>query len=98
MRTIAAHLIRRARRMSGYSQQELARLAGIPQSVLSAYERGRRQPSVAAADRILRAAGYRIALKPGVDESRSSALLPGLLDFTDAVPKRDPGELTYPRL
>lgn len=96
--TSAAMLLRRARQLSGFSQQTLARLAGIPQSVLSAYERGRRQPSVAAADRILRAAGYRIALKPGVDETRSSAVFPGLLDFTDAVPKRPRGELMYPRL
>jgi transcriptional regulator with XRE-family HTH domain len=96
--TSAAALLRRARRLSRLSQQELARLAGVSQSVLSAYERGRRQPSVAAADRIVRAAGFRIALQPGVDEARSSDILPQLLDLTDALPTRPRGELVYPRL
>ncbi|MDA8266163.1 MAG: helix-turn-helix transcriptional regulator [Actinomycetota bacterium] len=42
---------------AGCSRAELARRAGIPQSVLSAYEHRRREPSVAALTRILSAAG-----------------------------------------
>ena len=70
----------------------------MPQSVLSAYERGRRQPSVAAIDRILEAAGFRLALRPRINEKRAAALLPQLLELADALPKRERGELTYPRL
>jgi transcriptional regulator with XRE-family HTH domain len=94
----ASVFLRRARRRSGLTQQALARKVGIPQSVLSAYERGRRQPSVTAAVRILEAAGFRLALKPRVDEVRAGVLLRQLLDLADALPKRRRGELRYPPL
>lgn len=80
------------------TQNALARKAEMTQSVLSAYERGRRQPSVSAVARILTAAGFRLALKPRLDESRAGALLPQLLGLADALPKRPRGELIYPRL
>jgi transcriptional regulator with XRE-family HTH domain len=95
---VASELLRRARRAAGLTQQALARKVGIPQSVLSAYERGRRQPSVAAAVRILEAAGFRMALRPRIDERRAGDLLPQLLGLADALPKRRRGELSYPRL
>jgi len=95
---LASELLRRARRASGLTQQALARRVGIPQSVLSAYERGRRQPSVAAAARILEAAGFRLAVKPRLNEGRAGVLLPELLGLADALPKRRRGELRYPRL
>jgi transcriptional regulator with XRE-family HTH domain len=95
---LAGKLLRRARRASGLTQQALAAQARIPQSVLSAYERGRRQPSVAAVERIVEAAGFRLALKPRPDVERAGRLLPQLLDLADALPKRDRGQLMYPRL
>lgn len=91
-------LLRRARRGAGLTQRELARRTGISQSVLSAYERGRRQPSVIAAARILDAAGFRFALKPRIDEDRAGVVLPQLLGLADALPKRRRGQLSYPRL
>lgn len=94
----ASSLLRRARRASGSTQEALARRAGISQSVLSAYERGRRQPSVAAAARILEAAGFAFELRARLHPARAGVLLPQLLDLADALPKRDPGELRYPRL
>jgi uncharacterized protein len=47
---------------AGCSRAELARRAGIPQSVLSAYEHRRREPSVAALTRILSAAGLELSV------------------------------------
>ena len=61
---VAAELIARIREASGYSQTELARRSGLDRSVLSAYENGRRQPSVAALARIAAAAGMKLDLTP----------------------------------
>ena len=94
----ASELLLRARRASGLSQQALAHKAGVAQSVLSAYERGRRQPSVSAATRILEAAGFRLSLKPRIDEARAGVVLRQVLGLADALPKRRRGELEYPRL
>jgi len=98
MSRLSSDLLRSARRASGFTQQEVARRSGVPQSVLSAYERGRRQPSFTAVARILEACGFRLAVRADLDVARAGALLPQLLGLTDALPKRRRGELTYPRL
>jgi methylenetetrahydrofolate dehydrogenase (NADP+)/methenyltetrahydrofolate cyclohydrolase len=51
---------------TGWTRAELARRAGIPQSVLSAYEHRSREPSVAALGRILAAAGWELRAAPGI--------------------------------
>jgi transcriptional regulator with XRE-family HTH domain len=53
----AGSLLRRARVGAGMSQAELAFRAGVVQSVISAYEAGRRQPSLPALARLIDAAG-----------------------------------------
>jgi uncharacterized protein len=53
----AGGLLRRARVGAGLSQAELAFRAGIAQSVISAYEAGRRQPSLPTLARLIDAAG-----------------------------------------
>ena len=53
----AGSLLRRARRGAGISQAELAFRAGVAQSVVSAYEAGRRQPSLPTLARLIDAAG-----------------------------------------
>lgn len=57
-----ADLIRRARERSGLTQAALAQRSGVPQSVISEYETGRRDPSVTALDRLVGAAGMRLSL------------------------------------
>ncbi|OII15707.1 hypothetical protein BIU97_13515 [Curtobacterium sp. MCBA15_009] len=54
----AAALIRDARDRAELTQVQLARRAGVTQSVISTYENGRREPSLAALQRMLRAAGF----------------------------------------
>ena len=54
----AADLIRDARDRAALTQVQLARRAGVTQSVISTYENGRREPSLAALQRLLRAAGF----------------------------------------
>ncbi len=58
----AARLLRRARELSGLTQSLLARRAGVPQSVISAYESGRRQPSLATLRRLVEASGQALAV------------------------------------
>ena len=60
--TSPAALVRLARRLSRQTQAQLAAGAGLPQSAVSAFERGRRPPTLAQLDRIAEAAGYALEL------------------------------------
>ncbi|HVN13117.1 MAG TPA: nucleotidyltransferase domain-containing protein [Kineosporiaceae bacterium] len=61
----AADLLREARRRSGLSQAELGRRAGVAQSVVSAYESGRRQPALVTLARLVEAAGGELRVSVG---------------------------------
>ena len=60
--TSAGALLRQARTGAGLSQVELARRAGVTQSVISAYESGRRQPSLPTLVKLVEATGSRIEM------------------------------------
>lgn len=62
----AAALLQLARLKAGITQRELAERAGVPATMISAYERDRRQPTVETLLRLLRAAGFdlRMRLEP----------------------------------
>lgn len=75
----AARLILKARHGSGLTQRDLAKSAGTSQATLSAYERGVKCPSLAVAERIVEAAGYRLDLVTEVHFSQRSA--PGVQPF-----------------
>ena len=68
LRSTAAALVRLARMKAGLSQEDLALRAGVARSMISAYERDRRQPTIATLLRVLRAAGFdlRLHLEPYV--------------------------------
>lgn len=55
-----------ARRAAGLSQAVLARRARTSRPTLSAYEHGRKSPSLATATRILEAAGFDLGLEPRI--------------------------------
>jgi transcriptional regulator with XRE-family HTH domain len=59
-------VLRRARESQELSQEALAAMSGVAQSVISAYERDRRQPSWVAAERLFAEMGLqmRIELEP----------------------------------
>lgn len=59
----AAVLLREARRRAGVSQVELGRRAGVTQSVVSAYESGKRQPSVPTLARLVAATGLELDMR-----------------------------------
>ena len=64
--TLAAGLIRMARDKSGLTQSQLAELAGVTQQTVSAYETGRKEPTLPTLERLVGAAGLelRIRLEP----------------------------------
>lgn len=58
----AAELIRDARTRASLTQSALAKASGVPQNVISDYERGKREPSFRTVDLLLTAAGVVIEL------------------------------------
>jgi transcriptional regulator with XRE-family HTH domain len=62
----AAALLQLARLKAGLSQRELAERASVPPTMISAYERDKRQPTLATLLRLLHAAGFdlRMRLEP----------------------------------
>ncbi len=101
VRQLAGDLIVQAREASGLSQAELARRAGMPRSVLNAYERHHRQPGVDALARIARAAGLEVRLEAPaapVDPHRAGRILAQVLDLAETLPARRRGSLRYPSL
>jgi transcriptional regulator with XRE-family HTH domain len=64
--TDAAELLERVRASSGLTQEELARRAGTSRPTLSAYEHGRKSPTVATFARLLSGAGWELAAEPQV--------------------------------
>jgi predicted nucleotidyltransferase/DNA-binding XRE family transcriptional regulator len=56
----AAELLRGARVRCGLTQQQLAQKAGVTQSVVSAYESGKREPSLSTLRRLVNATGLHL--------------------------------------
>jgi transcriptional regulator with XRE-family HTH domain len=98
---VASELIRTIRQQSGLSQAELSRRVGMPRSVLSAYEHGHRQPSVAALARIAAAAGLAVNVGPPLARPslvRAGEILAQVLDLAEMLPYRPRRQLAYPPL
>lgn len=55
-------LIREARRRARLSQTDLARRAGVAQSVISAYESDRREPGIRTLAKLVEATGHELAV------------------------------------
>lgn len=67
-----AELIRAARHRAGLSQCDLARRAGVAQSVVSAYENDRREPGLSMLSKLIEATGHVVSIQvvPGPVEVR----------------------------
>ncbi|MFN3215937.1 MAG: helix-turn-helix domain-containing protein [Acidimicrobiales bacterium] len=89
-------VLRRLRLRTGRTQAEVAAAVGIPAPVLSAYERGRRQPGIATASRIVAELGYRIVLEEQLDPHVQARRLVDVLGLAEALPYR-PRPLARPR-
>lgn len=98
----AARTLRRARRRAGLSLRALADRADTSHSTLAAYEAGRKVPTVATFDRIVRAAGYdvEIDLVPSVggpDPAARGQELVEVLELAALFPARHAATLAFPR-
>lgn len=95
-------MLRRARTGAALSLRELAARAGTSHATLSAYETGRKVPTVATLDRILRAAGVELSeeLAPapgGPDPTARGRELIEVLELSAMFPARHDPELAFPR-
>jgi transcriptional regulator with XRE-family HTH domain len=98
---VAGRLIRQIREDSGLKQVELARRSGIHSSVLSAYEHGERQPSVAALARIAGAVGLEVRVGWSLQEMemlRAGDILVKVIELAEQMPYKPRKDLAYPPL
>ena len=82
-------LLERARASAGLTQDELARRAGTSRPTLSAYENGRKSPTVATFARLLAEAGYELAAEPQVMFTRQPAARGRSVWLPDHLPRLD---------
>jgi transcriptional regulator with XRE-family HTH domain len=103
----AASALKAARRRAGLTQRELAARAGTSQATLSAYENGRKQPSLETLDRLLAATGSRLTVtaaeRPVIrlserELTRAGRTLVEVMGLADALPARHERRLRFPRL
>ena len=104
----AGDVIRHLRIRAGLSQAALAARAGTSQPVISAYEHGRRDPTVATLRKLVAAAGARLELRTPVagaadlaaplDDREHARRLLDALALADAIPHRRTGPLRAPRM
>ena len=104
-----AAVLTRARKRAGLTQAELARRAGTSQPVISAYEHGRRDPSIETLRRLVRATGAELELgvsardhggvPPALTDAQRAERLVDVLLLADAIPaRRARGALRFPRI
>jgi transcriptional regulator with XRE-family HTH domain len=84
-----SELLGRARADAGLTQEELARRAGTSRTALSAYEHGRKSPTVATFARLLSEAGYELAASPQVTFAQQLASRGGPVWVPDHLPRLD---------
>jgi transcriptional regulator with XRE-family HTH domain len=92
----AAATLREARCRAGLSQVQLAGRVGIPSTVLSAYENGRRQPGADVFLSLVEAAGFEPSYVRRLDDRRQGRLLAEVLELAEALPHR-PRPMPHPR-
>lgn len=86
---MAGNLIRNARVSARLTAAELARRAQTARSAVSAYEHGRKSPTLETAERLLDAAGYELVARPRVKFTRSTTPHGRPLVVPDRLPKLD---------
>src|SRR5688572_5895568 len=99
--------LRSARQRAGLSQAALAARAGTSQATVSAYETGRKEPSVRTLSRLLAATGARLAVQAArvavvqpsrAQHERTARELVEALALAEELPHPAAGELRFPRL
>ncbi|MGH3951492.1 MAG: helix-turn-helix domain-containing protein [Pseudonocardiaceae bacterium] len=85
-------LLVRARRAAGLRQDELAARARTSRPTLSAYEHGRKSPTLETAARLLEAAGFELSIQPRVSFVERRTARGRAVRVPSALPPRLPVE------
>ena len=100
-----AGTLRHARKRAGLSQAALAARTRTSQATISAYESGRKRPSIDTLSRLLAATGSRLTVERGStrepsreEYARAARALVDVLALAEALPSRPQRALRYPRL
>jgi transcriptional regulator with XRE-family HTH domain len=67
-------LLQLARIKSGLSQGQLGQRAGVPATMISAYERDRRQPTIPTLMQLLQAAGFELSMRLVASDTHDEVL------------------------
>lgn len=103
----AATTLRDARRRSGLTQAALAAATGTSQAAISAYEQGRKEPSLRTLSRLLAAMGSQLSVSPATAgvvrpsaarHARVGRQLLEVIGLAEALPTRHDPDLRFPRL
>ena len=81
---ILRNLVREACKRAGWTQAELGRRAGVPQSIIARIESGARTPSTDMVERLVRAAGFEVRVSLGEPDPEASSLFAETLRNTPA--------------
>ncbi len=99
---LASRIVKECRQQAGLTLRSLAERSSTSHATISAYESGRKVPTVETLDRIVRAAGFEIdvSLAPRVrstlvGENRGDELA-AVLDLAEAFPVRHEPALNAP--
>ena len=87
--TLAAGLIRLARDKAGMTQTQLATNAGVSQQAISAYETGRKDPTVETLRRLVAGAGFELRLHLERMDLHDSSLA----DYLESLPPATRAEI-----
>ena len=97
--------LRQARQEAGLSQSALAARTRTSQATISAYESGRKHPSVDTLSRLLAATGRRLTVERGLpreparqEHARAARVLVDVLALAEVLPTDHQHALRYPRL
>lgn len=88
----ASELLEHVRVSAGLTQEELARRAGTSRPTLSAYEHGRKSPTVATFARLLSQAGWDLAAEPHVSFTQQPSAHGRPIWIPDRLPRLDVGQ------
>jgi transcriptional regulator with XRE-family HTH domain len=78
----SGEVIREARLLAGFSQQQLAERAGVPRPSIVRWERGTVEPGFDMTRRVLRACGFDVSLVRYEPDEAAEARLSGRLELT----------------
>lgn len=86
----ATELLEEARRKAGLTQEQLAQRACTSRTTVSAYENGRKMPTLDTAERLLTASGFEFDIRPRVTFRRVAGARGHVFEVPDQLPSLPP--------